>query len=311
VRKVLDSSTSAEARKQHPVAAYRFLAVQKIASWHEPPFGRQVSGIILHSRPGLDSEGEEDGMAEVTDLLDCLERMKLLLVGRATGGEPDPAEYAQLRRILLGDPRLAAKVPRFLKVCTNLADFWSFIKEQSPSYQGRRDFLREALHPAFSMLEATGRPADEAVSAVLAAVDSEHVREAWRKALERRDADPDGAITAARSMLESVCKHILDEEGVDYEEHADLPALYGKVAAQLRLSPAQHTEQLFKQVLGGCQTVVNGLAAVRNRLGDAHGKGGRGLKPSPRHAELAVNLAGSMATFLISTWEERGRDGAA
>jgi hypothetical protein len=30
-----------------------------------------------------------------------------------------------------------------------------------------------------------------------------------------------------------------------------------------------------------------------------------GVKPAPRHAELAVNLAGSMATFLIATWEGR------
>ena len=29
----------------------------------------------------------------------------------------------------------------------------------------------------------------------------------------------------------------------------------------------------------------------------------RGAKPEPRHAELAVNLAGSMASFLIATWE--------
>jgi hypothetical protein len=26
------------------------------------------------------------------------------------------------------------------------------------------------------------------------------------------------------------------------------------------------------------------------------------VKPAPRHAELVVNLAGSMATFLVSTW---------
>lgn len=37
--------------------------------------------------------------------------------------------------------------------------------------------------------------------------------------------DPEGAITAARTLLETVCKHILDERGVDYEADADLPAL--------------------------------------------------------------------------------------
>ena len=29
------------------------------------------------------------------------------------------------------------------------------------------------------------------------------------------------------------------------------------------------------------------------------------MKPLPRHAALAVNLAGSLASFLIETWETR------
>jgi hypothetical protein len=71
------------------------------------------------------------------------------------------------------------------------------------------------------------------------------------------------------------------------------------------LSPAQHSEEIFKQILGGCHSVINGMAGLRNRFSDAHGKGKGGVKTAPRHAELAVNLAGSMATFLIATWEAR------
>jgi len=64
-------------------------------------------------------------------------------------------------------------------------------------------------------------------------------------------------------------------------------------------------EQVFKQILGGCATAVNGLAGIRNKLSDAHGKGPHAARPSARHAELAVNLAGSMAAFLVSTWTAR------
>lgn len=48
----------------------------------------------------------------------------------------------------------------------------------------------------------------------LSSIDSERVKRLWTKALERRVSDPDGAITAARTLLESVCKHILDDRGV-------------------------------------------------------------------------------------------------
>jgi hypothetical protein len=50
---------------------------------------------------------------------------------------------------------------------------------------------------------------------------------------------------------------------------------------------------------------TNNLAAIRNRVGDAHGQGRRPVKPKSRHAELAVNLAGTMASFLVSTWMDR------
>ena len=98
---------------------------------------------------------------------------------------------------------------------------------------------------------------------------------------------------------------MLDAAGATYEDSVDLPKLYTLTAKQLKLSPSQHTEQLFKQILGGCQTVVEGLGALRNRHSDAHGKGVSGTKPAPRHAELAVNLSGTMATFLLQTWEAR------
>ena len=72
----------------------------------------------------------------------------------------------------------------------------------------------------------------------------------------------------------------------------------------MNLSPDQHTEQVFKQILGGCSSIVNGLGSLRNSLGDAHGKGIGHVRPSSRHARLAVNLSGSMALFLAETYSK-------
>jgi hypothetical protein len=160
--------------------------------------------------------------------------------------------------------------------------------------------------PLLTMLESESRtPSDTTISATVVRISPGYVQETWQKALERRASDPEGAITAARTLLESVCKHILDGTGVAYDDSADLPKRYGLTSRHLNLSPSQHTEQLFKQILGGCQTVVEGLGALRNRHSDAHGKSAAGVRPAPRHAELAVNLAGTMATFLLQTWESR------
>ena len=105
-------------------------------------------------------------------------------------------------------------------------------------------------------------------------------------------------------MLESVCKLILDDFGVAYSDD-DLPKLYKEVADTMQLSPSDHTEQAFKQILSGCYAVVNGLGTLRNKLSDSHGQGGKPVRPAPRHADLAVNLAGAMAAFLVETWAAR------
>lgn len=239
-------------------------------------------------------------------LINSVELLKLLLVSRATGGIGDDNEYKDLRRELTASARIEKMLPRCVHVCRDLSEFWDFIKPKFGTYAERREYLRKEFDPLLTMLETEFHtPSDAAISATVLAVNSAFVQEAWHKALERRRSDPEGAITAARTLLESVCKHILDVAGATYDDSADLPKLYTLTAKQLKLSPSQHTEQLFKQILGGCQTVVEGLGSLRNRHSDAHGKGVSGTKPLPRHAELAVNLSGTMATFLLQTWESR------
>jgi hypothetical protein len=128
--------------------------------------------------------------------------------------------------------------------------------------------------------------------------------------LDRRNDDPEGAITAARTLLETVCKHLLDDMAVPYANDVDLPKLWHLCAEKLNLSPGQHTEVAFKTVLGNAQSIVNALGSLRSKIGDAHGQGRRPVRPRPRHAELVVNLAGAMASFLIATWNERREESA-
>lgn len=240
------------------------------------------------------------------ELINSVESLKVMLISRATGGIGDDMDYKRLRRELTASPRIEKMLPQCVRVCRDLSEFWSFIKPKFDKYEERRGYIRNEFDPLLTILETEFRtPSDATISATVQAVSSAFIQEAWQKALERRGSDPEGAITSARTLLESVCKHILDVTEIPYDNSADLPKLYTLTAKQLKLSPSQHTEQLFKQILGGCQTVVEGLGSMRNRHSDAHGKGASGTKPLPRHAELAVNLSGTMATFLLQTWESR------
>ncbi|WP_170351319.1 MULTISPECIES: abortive infection family protein [Ruegeria] len=150
-----------------------------------------------------------------------------------------------------------------------------------------------------------GNPADIEITATLSTFNPDQIGERWQSALDSRSKDAERAITLARTLMEDVCKWILHEAGESWEEKDDLPVLYKKLSKTLRLAPDDYTEQVFKQILSGSQSVVTALGALRNKLGDAHSIGPKRIKPAARHAELAVNLSGTMATFLVSTWNAR------
>jgi hypothetical protein len=242
-------------------------------------------------------------MNSYPDLFEKVETLQNLLISYATGDQSiDENEFKRLREELLNEPLVKDKLPRFLRTHRDFKQFWALIKNESGTYRGRREFLYEQFRPVLEFFEASGSPADEVVSDILSKFDAENVHQVWSKALDRRSDDPEGAITSARTLLETVCKHILDESGVAYEDDFDLPKLYRLTAEAMNLAPTQQTEDIFKRVFGACQAVVEGLGALRNKLSDAHGKGKTLVIVEPRHAELAVNLAGAMATFLVQTF---------
>lgn len=244
----------------------------------------------------------------MNELYEQAEALQNMLVSKATGGAESNTEYTRLRQIFMSDSTLSPLLPRFVRTCRSLFQFWEFIKSKFSTYAERRSFIWEEFSPFLEVLEKGLTPSDAEVTSVLEQYDSAHVQSIWSKALDRRASDPEGAITMARTLLESVCKHILDECSIEYDNTTDLPKLYRLTTESLNLSPSQHTEDVFKRILGGCVSVVEGLGALRNRLSDSHGGGKRRIKPAPRHAELAVNLAGAMSAYLISTWQTRSEE---
>jgi abortive infection Abi-like protein len=214
--------------------------------------------------------------------------------------------YVELRRRMMRDLMLKPLLPSFVREHRDLGHLWPYFKNFDPQWEPRRQHVRDALTPLFNHIERIGAaPVDAVAFELLQSFGLEAVHAVWEKALARRYTDPEGAITSARTLLETVCKHILDGMDVTYSEKADLPALMKLTAEQLSLAPNQHSEDAFKRILGGAANVVEGLGSLRNKIGDAHGRGRRQVKPSPRHAQLAVNMAGAAATFLVETWEKR------
>ena len=129
------------------------------------------------------------------------------------------------------------------------------------------------------------------MSHVLQGFDATAVHALWQKALERRHSDPEAAVAGARALLEAVCRHVLAESGITSSAPLDLPALMKMTAEQLDVAPSHPVQAAFKRLLADAAAAVDGL--------------GSRTRPSPRHAQLAVNVAGAAALFIVESWEVR------
>lgn len=225
---------------------------------------------------------------------------KNMLMTIATGGTQDNSLYDYTRKKFVNTKTFLEYTPSWFKTCRSVKEYWSFIQTKYPSYAQRRTFISEEFSELLNCLEfGASSPMDKVIR-----FDETYIHNEWEKAVSRKSSDPEGAITIARTLIESVLKFILKEKNIEFNPNADLSEIYKEVAKLLNLAPEQHQEQIFKQILGGSSAIVNGLGQMRNKLGDAHGTDGLNIKPKERHSELAVNLAGAMAIFLYKTYKE-------
>src|SRR6266498_1532140 len=91
-----------------------------------------------------------------------------------------------------------------------------------------------------------------AVSEALEVFNSSYMQEVWSKALVRRETDPEGAVTSARALLESVCKHILDSANKEFREGTPLPLLYKETAKLLEMAPSHNLAPVFNTIFTAC-----------------------------------------------------------
>lgn len=136
-----------------------------------------------------------------------------------------------------------------------------------------------------------------------------YVAELNNKTNQRLTAgDFDGAITTARTLLESVLVEIEERLTGRRQDHKrDLQGQFTVVRKLMRIDEERaDLDANFKTVIKGLVQVVNGLAPLRNKMGDGHA---RERKPAAHHARFVVNAAKTVASFLVESYlyqSERG-----
>lgn len=243
-------------------------------------------------------------------MLRALEEIKQVLFRRLTSGAApgDDDRYKVLRSTLLGHHEIVSSLPSFIRDARELQDAWRAVNREveggNGAWERRRVFISDGMRDSFRIAEALPAGAsDDDIVTTLGMLNSGAVVRGWERAKERRDTDPAAAITSARSLLESVCKHILEELGVAYTKDTSAGELYVSCAKQLAVHPSSTSERALKQFFQSCVATSYSLDALRNTFGDAHGSGKTAPAPSGPQAALAVDLAGALSVFLTGTLE--------
>lgn len=141
-------------------------------------------------------------------------------------------------------------------------------------------------------------------------IDFDTVSRDLERAVASSQTDPEDAVTAACSTVESVCRSILIELGLPLPAKKDVQGLYNAVKQPLGLSPDRSDlEPLIagdvRQILSGLATVIGGIGALRTHGGDAHGREKGYARIDARIARLSIHAASTVALFLIETWQRK------
>ncbi len=122
--------------------------------------------------------------------------------------------------------------------------------------------------------------------------------------------DPALAIGTAKELVETTCKIILSERGIDYADNLDIAKLVKETRKMLGLVPDNISDsakgsEIIRRLLSNLGSIAQGLGELRNIYGTGHGKHGQAKGLTARHARLAVGAASTLATFLFETHQER------
>lgn len=123
-----------------------------------------------------------------------------------------------------------------------------------------------------------------------------------QRAISRVEDDPHAAVHYAGNVLEAALKAYLDSKGREYGGSDGLAELWRLAAEQIGLRPAEWDSKDLKKIASGLNSIVDGVAHLRNNKSGAHGKSeeqARSFIVKPRHARLAIHAAHSVAAYVL------------
>ena len=198
-------------------------------------------------------------------------------------------------------------LPRIIEAAADPRDF----AQESERHAAVLDHLNRALRfDGFEVQQQGGQmrlveagktiPVLADLAGLSEVIDVDTVSRDLDRALASSQTDPEDAVTATCSTVESVCRSILIELGQPIPVKKDVQGLYNAVNEPRGLCPGcSDIDPLIandaRQILSGLATVIGWVGALRTHNGDAHGREKGHVRIDARIASLTIHAASRAA----------------
>jgi hypothetical protein len=183
-------------------------------------------------------------------------------------------------------------------------------EEQEAGRKKIRDALARfsfSYHTGGLILGADTALPTKSLTQVLKERDLPEIDREFERSLSNVESDPPASITAACSILESLFKIYIEDNGIEMPSDQSLKPLWKLASKHLKLDPSAVEDEDVRKILSGMNSVVDGIGGRRTHVGTAHGHGRQTYQLQARHARLAIHASHTLVAFWLETWDERKR----
>lgn len=125
--------------------------------------------------------------------------------------------------------------------------------------------------------------------------------------------DPWQVFDLSKSLIETVCKTILEDRGQTPDSKMNCQQLVAATAGVIPLAPTDHTDKAAiqdssRKMIGGMNSMIQGLCEIRNRESSAsHGRDAYMDGLGQLHAEGVARTTDSLISFLYLAHKETSK----
>ncbi len=155
------------------------------------------------------------------------------------------------------------------------------------------------------ILLAGSNPTTKTLEYYFKAGDFSSIEKEFERSLAHIDRDPHASITAASSIIESLCKTYIETFNIEMPNKQSIVPLWKTVQQHLGFNIDHNLEGDQRKIFQGLSSIVDGVGAFRTHIGSAHGRGIQPPQIAVAEARLAVNSAHTLVLFIMESWKNK------